>query len=93
MKLNSIQAAAEDKYPLDDPRKNMHHDNYGQYSRRDAFLAGHTYTMEAYGVEEMAKALRELVEYYTGENKTWPNMPTDKAKAALDKYDLMDGKK
>ena len=86
--MTSIQAAAEERFPKGaDPGFDY------EARQREAFLSGHTYTMEAYGVEEMAKALRELVEYYTGENKTWPNMPTDKAKAALDKYDLMDGKK
>lgn len=35
-----IKEMAEEKYPLDDPRKNMHHDNSGQYSRREAFSAG-----------------------------------------------------
>jgi len=36
-----IQDKIEEMYPLDDPRKNMHHDNMGQYSRREAFIAGY----------------------------------------------------
>jgi hypothetical protein len=35
-----IQAEAEKVYELDNPRKNMFHDNMGQYSRREAFTSG-----------------------------------------------------
>lgn len=36
-----LEKLAEKAYPLDDPRKNMLHDNLGQYSRREAFIAGY----------------------------------------------------
>lgn len=37
---SSIEQMAEELYPLDNPKKNMFHDNSGQYSRRESFIAG-----------------------------------------------------
>lgn len=61
-----------------------------------AFLAGHSYTMEAYGVEELAKALREILKKLSSEitikNGVFMVVDLTAALAVLEKYDLMDGK-
>lgn len=36
-----VAKMAEEYYPLDNPRKNMFHDNSGQISRQEAFIAGY----------------------------------------------------
>ena len=41
MTTEEIKKKIEEMYPLSDPRKEMHHDNMGQYSRRDAALKGY----------------------------------------------------
>jgi hypothetical protein len=40
--IKRIEREAAEKYPLDDPKKNIFHDNSGQYSRREAYIAGAT---------------------------------------------------
>jgi hypothetical protein len=41
-----IKKQSELEYPLDDPKKNMFHDNTGQYTRRQAFLDAITWIQE-----------------------------------------------
>lgn len=54
-----IRAEAERLYPLDDPRKNMHHDNQGQRGKQEAYIAAATL------YQERIKGLLEALEKIT----------------------------
>jgi len=46
MTEQQFKDTAENIYPLDNPKKNMFHDNSGQHSRQAAFIAGAKYILE-----------------------------------------------
>ena len=59
---------AKNLYPTDDPRKNMHHDNMGQYSRQNAFIEGANWMAEEKDKE--IAALREENEWLKRKKET-----------------------
>jgi hypothetical protein len=94
--MTKILEAAIKLYPIEEKLKELPTGRQyaaQQQNYRTVFFAGHAYTMEAYGVEEMAKALRELVDWNEFNQMTL-HLPIicDNARAALNKYDSVTNK-
>lgn len=71
-KIEQIRKDAEELYPLENPRKEMFHDNAGQYTRRDAHI--YAATAEAQRAEVLVKALEKIV-------NTWEDQEYSKYEA------------
>lgn len=59
-----LEEAAKERYPTESARKNMFHDNAGQYSRQEAFIEGAKY--------QIGHFIRLVNSYWRFDNNQYP---------------------